>query len=163
MLSDFQQQTVWEGWLASEFRANYFADLCQRLQFQQRLLGVFVLVLSSGASVSLLTSIIPPNLNWIKPTLTLLATLASMWSLVAKYERNAIECADLHSRWNLLAIQYESLWADMFSEDAAEKLSRLRSEEASISKSSTSQPTYPGLAKKAYDNVVMHHQMQTSS
>jgi hypothetical protein len=157
MLSDFQQNMVWESWLASEIRSIYFADLVQRFQLWQRLLVVSGLILSSGATFTLLTSAVPPNLNWIKPTLTVLAAAMSLWSLVAKYERNAMECADLHSRWNALAMQYESLWADMSAEDSAIKLGRLRTEEIAISKSSTSQPTYTGLLEKAQANVVLHH------
>jgi hypothetical protein len=163
LLSDFQQTTVWESWLAAEIRAAYFAELVQRFQSRQRLLVVGGLLLSSGATITLLTAIVPPNLNWIKPTLTLLAAGLSLWSLVAKNERNSIECADLHLRWNTLALHYESLWSNMYGEEAAEKLMQLRTEELAVSKSSTSQPSYTKLLEKVEQNVILHHQNQLTA
>ena len=163
MLSDFQQTTVWESWLAAEIRAAYFAELVQRFQSRQRLLVVGSLLLTSSATITLLTTIVPPNLNWIKPTLTLLAAGLSLWSLVAKNERSSIECADLHLRWNTLAMQYETLWSDMYAEDAAAKLMQLRTEELAVSKSSTSQPAYTRLLEKVQRNVVLHHQNQLAA
>jgi hypothetical protein len=163
MLSEFEQNTVWESWLAAEVRAAYFADLVQRFQIRQKILVVGGLLLSSGATVALLTAIVPLNLNWIKPTLTLLAAGLSLWSLVAKNERSSIECADLHFRWNSLALEYETLWSDMFSDTAHEQLSRLRKEELAVSKSSTSLPAYTGLLEKAQNNVLMHHKNQLTA
>jgi hypothetical protein len=160
MLSDFQQSMVWESWLAAEIRSGYFAALVARYQLIQRCLVVTGLVLSSGATLTLLTTIVPPPLGWIKPLLTVLAAAVSLWSLVAKYERNAIDSADLHQRWNSLAMEYERLWSDMYSEQAVEKLSQLRKEESSVSKSSTSMPTYRRLMEKVQDNVLMHHREQ---
>jgi hypothetical protein len=163
MLSDFQQTTVWESWLSAEIRAAYFAQLVQTFQFRQKMLVVGGLLLSSGATLTLLTAIVPPSLNWIKPTLTLLAAASSLWSLVAKNERSSIECADLHSRWNTLALHYEALWSNMDAVDAADTLMRLRTEEIAISKSSTSLPAYARLLRKAQDNVVMHHRNQLAT
>jgi hypothetical protein len=84
MLSEFQQSMVWEGWLAAEIRSGYFAALVARYQFIQRCLVVTGLVLSSGATFTLLTTVVPPSLGCIKPVLTLLAAIVSLWSLVAK-------------------------------------------------------------------------------
>jgi hypothetical protein len=163
MLSDFQQTTVWESWLAAEIRAGYFAELVQRFQSRQRLLVVGSLLLSSGATIALLTAIVPPDLNWIKPTLTLLAAGLSLWSLVAKNERSSIECADLHMRWGTLALHYETLWADMYGDTAAAALMQLRTEELGLSKSSTSQPAYTRLLEKVQQNVILHHQNQVAT
>jgi hypothetical protein len=163
MLSDFQQQTVWDSWLASEIRAAYFAELVQTFQSRQRLLVVGSLLLSSSATITLLTTIVPPTLSWIKPALTLLAAGLSLWSLVAKNERAAIDCADLHLRWNTLALHYEALWSDMYAEGAGDKLMQLRTEKLAVSKSSTSQTAYRKLLEKAYHTVVMHHQSQLNA
>jgi len=163
MLSDFQQTTVWESWLSAEIRAAYFAELVQRFQSRQKFLVVGGLLLSSGATITLLTAIVPPNLNWIKPTLTLLAAGLSLWSLVAKNERSSIDCADLHLRWNTLALQYETLWSNMYADDAVTKLIQLRTEELTISKSSTSLPSYTRLMEKVQQNVVLQHQNQLAA
>ena len=163
MLSDFQQDTVWESWLAAEIRAGYFALLVERFQRKQKRLVVGSLLLSSGATIALITAVIPPAFSWIKPLLTFLAAALSLWSLVAKNERNSIDCADLHFRWNSLAHEYEALWSNVFAEEAPEKLSALRREEAVVSKSSTSFPAYQGLLEQVQDNVLMHHRQQLAT
>ncbi len=163
MLSDFQQDTVWDGWLAAEIRANYFAALVNKFQFRQKVLIVAGLLLSSGATITLLTTVVPSGFEWIRPTLTVLAAAMSLWSLVAKNERNAIDSADLHFRWNTLAHEFEALWANMYAEEAAKTLMALRKEEASISKSSTALPAYERMLAAAQDNVLMHHQDQITA
>ena len=160
MLSEFQQDTVWQGWLSAEIRAGYFGALVHRFQQRQRFLVVGGLLLSSGATIALLTAIVPPEMAWIKPTLTLLAAALSLWSLVARNERSAIEAADLHFRWNTLAFGYGALWADMYVDDASERLGDLCKEEAAISKSSTSMPLYGRLLAKVQDNVLLHHRQE---
>ena len=99
-----------------------------------------------------------PAFNWIKPSLTFLAAALSLWSPVARNERRATECADLHFRWNTLAHGYEDLWANMYAENAPAILADLRKEDAGISKSSTTLPSYKDLLEKMQATVVMHHE-----
>jgi hypothetical protein len=146
--------------LAAEIRAAYFAELSGRYR---RLLGRLVLgslLLSSGAFLTLVPTVVPARLGWIKPSLALLAAALSFWSLVAKNERSAIDTADLHFRWNMLAIEHEGLWADIYSEHAADHLAELRRREAELSKSSTAFPDDQALMERCQDNVVMHHQSE---
>lgn len=157
MLPDLQQDMVWDGWIAAEIRATYFGALVSTFQNRQRLLVVAGLLLSLGATFTLLTSVVPPQLAWIKPMLTVLAAAMSLWSLVAKNERSAIGAADLHSRWSTLALGYETLWADMYGDIATQTLERLRKDEIEISKSSTTMPAYKRMLVSAQENVVMHH------
>ena len=157
MLSEYQQDVVWEGWLSAEIRAGYFARLVQRYQRRQQLLVLGTLLLSSGATVLLLTAVVPAGWGWIKPLLTLIAAGLSLWSLVARNERNATECADLHGRWYAIALRYEGLWSNVYAEDAGERLDRLLEDEMAVSKSSTAFPEDKKLLGAIQDNVVMHH------
>ena len=163
MLNDFQQKNVWDGLLGAEIRAAYFAELSRKYQQTQKHLTVGTLVLSSGATLALLTTIVPQNLSWVKPTLTLVAAVLSLWSLVSKNERNSIECADLHFRWQRLADGYAVLWSDVYADGAAERLDGLRLEEAQISKSSTAMPDDAKLMTACQDNIVMHHQAELAA
>ena len=160
MLSEFQQKILWESWLSAEIRAAYFAALVERFQRRQKYLVVGSLLLSSGATFALVTGYIPASVNWIKPSLTLLAAVLSFWSLVAKNERASIDSADLHARWLNLALQYESLWSNVYADDASRKLEALRMDEVAISKSSTAFPTDGNLLEKVQDRVVMNHRQQ---
>ncbi len=161
-LSDSQQQVLWDSWLSAETRADYFAELGLRFQKQQRLLVLSSLVLSSGATITLFSTVLPAQWNWVRPVLTILAALASFWSLLAKNERNAIDCADLHFRWNKLAMEYEDLWGSMYDDDASAKLKQLREREAEISKSGTSLPANRKMLAKSQDAVMLHHRAQVA-
>ncbi len=162
MLGDFQIGVLWDAWLSAETRSQYFGALVNRYQFRQKALVVASLLLSSGATLTLLTAVLPPHLAWVRPTLTVLAGAFSLWSLVAKNERNAIDCSDLHFRWNVLAMDYEDLWANVHGDDAVDRLAVLRKREAELSKSSTTMPFNERLLGKMQDNVMMHHKVETS-
>ena len=158
MLNDLQQKSVWDGWLSAQIRAAYFAELARRYQQYQKALTASTLVLASGATAALLRGL-PGHWILLRPSLTALAAVLSAVSLVAKNERSSIEFADLHSRWFDLAIDYESLWSDVYSESAATELLALKRREVEISKSSTSMPEDKNLLVKCQDNIVMHHQV----
>jgi hypothetical protein len=157
MLSELQQKAVWEGWLASETRAYYFADLGYRYQKRQRHATVVVLALSSGALVTLLSDWLPPEWRWIRPALAALVAAVSAWSLVAQNDKHAIDCSDLHFRWNKLAGEYRTLWDDMHAPGAARRLQGLSETSAELSKSGVRMPNDTRLMNKWFDRVVADH------
>ncbi len=161
-LSDFEQTRLWESLIGAETRSQYFAVLVQRLRVRQRWLTVGSLVLSSGAAIALLTSVMP-NYSWVKGLLALASAIFSAISLVSSNEKNAIESADLSYRWQSLGFQYQQLWSNMYAEDAPETLQRLQEEEAKVSKSSTALPNDVKLMTKAEDNVTMHWQIRVAA
>jgi len=115
------------------------------------------LAFSSGASVALITDVLPPAASWVRPVLALIATGLSLWLLVAQNQRNGLDCADLHFCWNCLANQYETLWDRMYSVHSAAVLKNLADKTAELSKSSTAFPNYPTLMAKWQDDVVAQH------
>jgi hypothetical protein len=160
MLSEFEENTVWENMMGSEIRAAYFAALSVRYRKNQFRLILGSLVLSSGATLSLITSIVPTEYSWVKPVLTLVASILSAWSLLAKNERNSMDSADLHSRWSTLAIGYQHIWANVASDDARTRLKELQEQEVALSKSSTSFPDDEELMNSCQENVMMHRQKE---
>ena len=157
MLSDLQQKTVWEGWLASEIRAYYFADLGYRYQQRQRHATWVVLALSSGALATLLSDWLPPQWRWIRAALAALTAGVSLWSLVAQNDKAAIECADLHFRWNKLAGEYRALWDNMYAPSASKRLDDLFERSAELSKSGVRMRNDTALMNKWQDYVVRQH------
>jgi hypothetical protein len=157
VLTELQQKSVWEGWLSSEIRANYFADLSYRYQFRQRALTWLTLAFSSGAFATLVTDWLPVEFAWIKPTLVFLTAALSLWSLVVQNQKNATDCSDLHFRWNKLAGEYESLWDRMYSNDAEILLEALRKKSTEFSSSSRAFPNRARLMEKWQELVVQHH------
>ncbi len=163
MLNEFQQESVWDGWLAAEIRSAYFAELARKYQQTQKWMTAGMLVLSSGATFALISTGLPEQWRWLRFALTLLTALLSAWSLVAKNERNSIDCADLHFRWSMLAVDYEALWSNVYNELASDKLMELRKREAEVSKSSTTMPDNERLMLKCQENVELHHQHQLAA
>ena len=163
MLSEYQQKIVWDNLLGAEIRAAYFAELSGRYLRYQRMLLLGSLLLASGAFLSLVTTIIPQNLAWIKAGLAFFAAFLSFWSLVAKNEKASIDAADLHFRWNVLAMEYQALWSNVQDEGASTKLTALTQREAELSKSSVSFPDDESLMIKCQDNIVMHHQQELTA
>ena len=132
MLSRHQQKNVWEGWLDSETRACYFAALCRRYHLTQRAVTWTILVVSSGAAAAAIAEL-PPQVAWVRTVLALATAGLSLLSLVANFTKSAADCSDLQFQWNKLAIDYESLWADMSSQKAQEQLASLSQRAAELS------------------------------
>jgi hypothetical protein len=154
MLSNLQQKRVWEGWFKGAVRANYFADLSGRYRWRQRTATWLTLIFSSGAFGALLAQI-PPHYDWI--LLAALAAAVSLWSLVAQNQQAAVDAADLHHRWNRLAIDYQRLWDDMYADDAAARLIVLDERAAEASKAGTAFPARERLIAKWHRHVSEHH------
>lgn len=157
MLSELQQKSVWEGWLASEIRANYFADLCHQYQVRQQVITWLILAFSSGAFLALVADWLPRGFGWVRPTLAAVTAGLSLWSLVAQNQKHATDCSELHFGWNKLSAEYEALWDDMYSVQAAARLAALRDKTAELSKSGTHLPNRRALMEKWEDHVIQHH------
>ena len=162
MLSALEQKRVWDGMLAAEIRANYFADLCGRYQRKQRVLTWATLLFSSGALATLISDWVPRNFSWVRPVLAFLTAALSLWLLTAKNERSAIECSDLHFKWNTLTRDFDDLWDDMYSDSAATRLRELERRAAEYSRTGTAFPNKRRLMIKWQDHVVQHRLPATS-
>jgi hypothetical protein len=133
MLSEAQQQRVWEGMLSAEIRANYFADLSGQFYSRQRWATWASFVFSSGALVSLLASL-PEQYLWIRPALVFPTALLSAYSVVMQNQKFAVDSSDLHARWNRLAKEYEAVWENVYADDALERLNALEDRATDLSK-----------------------------
>ncbi len=155
MLNEPQIKLVWEEWLSAEMRAHYFADLSGTFHRRQRWATWGTLLLSSGAAVALLGKLSVPE--WTGPTLTLLTAVVSLYSLVTQNPKSAADCADLHFRWNRLAMEYRDLWFNWHSDDAPARLSRINERAAEASKSGTAYHYAPRRMLRWYNLVVENH------
>ena len=165
MLSQLEQKNVWENWLSSEIRAYYFADLANRYQARQRVLTWLTLIFSSGAAFAIVTDWAPERFEWIKAALALLTAAVSFLSLVQQNQKSAMDCSDLHFRWNRLASEYEALWDDMYAADAELKLKALGEKEAELSKSSIGFPDrdQERVMLKWQNHVERHHGLSATA
>jgi hypothetical protein len=163
MLSGYQQNIVWQGMLGAETRSQYFAALGYRYQRQGRMLLWGSLFFSSGAFVTVLPMVLPADAVWPKVVTTLIALTISLFSVVSDSQSRSTDCQDLHSRWQLLANEYQALWANVYVQDAVDRLAAIQKTEADLSKSSTRMPDRPHLMEKCQDNVVLMHQYEMAA
>lgn len=154
-LSGLQQRDVWDGWLGAEIRSHYYADLCWRYQRAQKVVTWLTLTASSGATVTLVAGL-PQQHRWIVPVLTLLTAGLSLWGLVAAYQRSGTDCSDLHAEWNRQALDYKTLWGDMYG-DAPARLAALQERERLLSKRSNNLPNKAAVMRKWTRHVVSQH------
>ena len=124
MLSEVQCTRVWEQMLGAEIRANYFADLTNRLYARQRNAIWTTLVLSSGAAAALLASL-PTRYVLLRPILSLSTAAVSAYSVVQQNQKFALDAADLHARWLNIAKEYESIWENVYAKDAQVRLAEI--------------------------------------
>ncbi|HEY3973483.1 MAG TPA: hypothetical protein VGM18_10795 [Candidatus Sulfotelmatobacter sp.] len=163
MLSELKQRDVWEGWIGSEIRANYFADMAQHYQTQQKILTWMTLLLSSGAAATFITDWLPSDLQWVKPALALLTAGVSFCMLLQQNQKRVTECADLHFRWNKLASEYKSLWEEMYSDDAPVRLIEVEERESELSKSSLAIPNKSRTMLKWQNYVEQQHGLTSAA
>ena len=159
MLSEQQRRRVWEDWLSSEIRSNYFADLAYRYFRRQRIV-TWVAVFSSSAAFFALVSASELISPWITKGLALITAALSAYALVMQYQKTAIETAELHARWNKLASEYEQLWDNLYNDDAPQILSDLVAKEGELSKIATAFPARKDLLEKWQTHVEQHHSSQ---
>ncbi|HUY15025.1 MAG TPA: hypothetical protein VMX16_15565 [Terriglobia bacterium] len=157
MLSELQQKAVWETWLSSEMRANYFADMGSSYRRRQSALTWLTLVFSSGAFLAIITNAPASWSNWLKPGLALITVAVSLLLLVMQNQKKAADCSDLHYRWSRLASQYQRLWDNMYSDQAPERLRELNEKSAELSKSSLGIPYKESIMLRWEDHVLRHH------
>ncbi len=153
MLSEAQQTRVWEGMLASEIRANYFAELSAQYLSRQRYSTLGALILSSGAFASLLVN----SPMWLRLLFTLLAAVISLYSFVMQNQKLAFDAADLHDRWNRLAKDYARLWEDVDADGALGMLEELVDRGSGLSKSGLAFPNRKRAMLKWQDYVEQQH------
>jgi hypothetical protein len=156
MLSKHQQKNVWDGWLDSETRAHYFAQLCVSYHQTQRWITWATLLASSGATAAILAGL-SPAWSWLRLVLVLASTALSLWLLVSNYNKNATECCRLNLRWNRLAIDYETLWTNMYSPKAHERLEELRLRNADLSEPAPTLPYNKKLMREAQEYTLRFH------
>jgi hypothetical protein len=102
----------------------------------EKAMRVFVLVASSGAAATALTS--APD--WAKLGFPLLALAGSFWLLFSRPNMLARDAADLHAGWNVVEAKYERLWNHLDEADAETIFNRIYDEANSLSKAGTKFP-----------------------
>ena len=155
MLSEFQQDELWRNWISAEIRADYFADMRTRYARLYSWL-IWLTLFFSGGTVFAVISNLPAEYGWLKLALALITTVLSLLSVVMQNPKKTAECADLHFKWNRLATEYQSLWNNVYSDDAESKFASFVEKEAELSKASLAIPNRSKIVEKWERHVLSH-------
>jgi len=122
--------------LYAEMRANYFAGFVLRYQNLDRWIRVTVLLSSSGAAATALSSAEP----WIKLALPILAAAGSFWLMLFQYGMLSRDASELHAGWSTLHTEYERLWNHLDNPDAESQFYSIYDKGESLSRAGTKFP-----------------------
>jgi hypothetical protein len=160
MLSTLQQKRVWENLLSAEIRAKYFAELSNCYRWHQQLANWIAVLLSSGAFLSLSIKLLkegPGWISWLTMVFALATAAVSVYSVVAQNYDRAMSGIDLHSRWNKLSKDYETLWDAMDNERALDRLQHLEEIGTELSKAGIMFPNLERRLLKSQRYVEQQH------
>ena len=73
-----------------------------------------------------------------RPFCAIAAAALSGYSVAMQNQKFAVDSADLHARWNRLAKEFESIWENVYADDASEHLNALDDRAIDLSKAAAS-------------------------
>jgi hypothetical protein len=156
MLNEFQTDQVWKNMLAAETRSLYFADLAARYTRQKQWITGASFFLASGAAASLIGKL--PT--WVPLVASILAAMASAYSMAVGLDRRIGIMAKLHSDWGRIATDYQHLWNHTFEPDAEARLDELARREIEPSELATTEaPNDQMLLGQWQDRVFSMYQL----
>ncbi len=159
MLTDQQQQRVWEGLFYGQVRAAYFGELANRFSVRQQQVSAATLFLSSGAVVGYALRDASPYMPHAATIISLVTAVLSAYNFTSQLTKRSVEAADLHLKWGQLRNDWQELWDDMHSEDAPAKLAALERKATEYGKPSLSLPWEPRLMEKWENHIrELHYQ-----
>jgi hypothetical protein len=130
------RRRVWDELLLAGMRANYFGELVARYQHVEKVIRVSVVVASSGAAATVLSSA-PP---WLKLGFPVIAAVASFWLVFFQYGLMARDAADLHSGWSGIEARYERIWNHLDMPNAEAEFYQVYDQAETLSKAGTRFP-----------------------
>jgi len=146
--------------LSAETRSLYFGDLTVRYTRQKQWITGVSFFLSSGAAAAVigkLPSIVPAALSVI-------VAIATAYSMAVNLDGRVKTMAKLHSLWNEIASDYDTLWNHAYNEDSEAQFSDIIGREREASElSTTDAPNDQKLLAKWEDRVLELHALKVQS
>lgn len=156
MLSEFQRNQVWQGMLAAETRALYFADLASSYTRRKQWITGLSFVLASGAAAT----ITGKSPLWVAAVASLAVAILNAYSIAVSLDRKISVMAELHSSWNRIGDQYRHLWNHTYDDNAEDALETISERERELSELGiTDAPNDESRIRKWQDRVFALHSL----
>jgi hypothetical protein len=150
MLSEAQLDELWRDMLAAETRSYYFADLAERVTRRKQWITGSILLLSSGAAVSLMSEMS----RWVASSMSLVIAGLTVYTVSTGLDEQTLKLQGLHSDWNRIHDDYRRLWCHTYEESAEGELEAIRVRERDASaRAATGVTTNMKLVGKWQDQV----------
>jgi hypothetical protein len=121
LLTENERSLVWRNGIEAEVRSLYFGEQAVRYTSHKQIITGVSFFLSSGAAATLIASF--PK--WIPTSLAVIVAVLSAYSMAVGLDKRVGTICKLHSEWNHLNTEYESLWDHWYEEEAQATLKEL--------------------------------------
>jgi hypothetical protein len=153
MLSEAQLDEIWGDMLAAETRSYYFADLAERVTRRKQWITGSILLLSSGAAVSLMSEMS----RWVASLMSLVIAGLTIYTVSTGLDEQALKLQGLHSDWSRIHDDYRHLWSHTYEETAEHELEAIRERERDASARAATVTTDMKLVGKWQDQVIARY------
>jgi hypothetical protein len=120
-LTENETALVWKKMYEAEVRSLYFGDMAVRHVRVKQLMNGLVLFLSSGAAVTVATSL-PKSVPIL---MSLLVAGITAYAIATNLDKRIDAISKLHDEWNQLNSDYEHLWHHWHEKGAEQLLEEL--------------------------------------
>jgi hypothetical protein len=120
-LTQHQIDSVWREKVEAEVRSLYFGELASRYTARKQVMAGISFFLSSGAAAT----VIAKAPTWVPATLAIISAIAAAYSFAIDIEKRISSLAELHEKWNLIALDLDILWNHWYDADAEETMRTL--------------------------------------
>ncbi len=114
--TDDTVRLIWDEVVDSDRMCRYYGYLSHRLNRVSEVLAVGTAGAASGSVLTLLSRF--PD--WVPAAAAAAAALASLILVIGRYQDKAARCADIRRKLGEVGVDWEDLWADVYSRDDAE-------------------------------------------
>jgi hypothetical protein len=121
VLTENERTLVWTKAYEADVRSLYFGDQAVRYTKHKQIITGVSFFLSSGAAAALIAS--APK--FIPTILAVIVAVLTAYSMAVGLDRRIGTVCKLHSEWNHLGTEYESLWDHWYDDRAQENLTGL--------------------------------------
>lgn len=114
MLTPAETDSVWRHMVEAEVRSLYFGELASKYSLRKQVITFASFFLASGSAATLVAKM--PSEYAI--ALSIIAALATSYSLALGLDRKALIMSKLHAQWMYIANEYQHLWHHHYEEAA---------------------------------------------
>jgi hypothetical protein len=158
-----QDRGIWRSLLNADMNARYWGYIARRYQMYDRVIGIFLAVMSASAVAAWVSA---QGLTWAGQILSMITAGLAVARPLLQIDRTAQAAVELAAEWAAFLLSYEDLWNNLASqsvESATAKLHELNQRKLKLLPTEVRLPRDPKLIEKSYNKVLNSRGLQGST